>query len=126
MKRVLTLAVVLVSGLVVATAGYAGTDPAGSPAASPAEVRPKTFVGVVVSVNTSAMTLVVKGKTVEMTFDVAAAKYATGTKLEELKTGDNVGVEYVVKAGKNVATLIGKVRPRSEKQSSLDEGDTST
>jgi hypothetical protein len=61
------------------------------------------------------MTLVVKGKKGEVTFDVTSAKFATGTKLEELKAGDSIGVEYVEKDGKNVATLLGKVRPRPER-----------
>lgn len=111
MKRVLSIAILLVFGLVLTTALFAGTKPA----PSPAQGKVKTFVGVVVTVNTSAMTLVAMKKKGDVTFDVASAKFATGTKLEELKAGESIGVEYVEKDGKNVATLIGKVRPRPEK-----------
>ena len=115
MKRLLIMAIVLVSGLVLATTIFAGTKPADKLAVSPAQAKVKNFVGVVVAVSTSAMTLVAKGKKGDVTFDVASAKFAAGAKLEELKAGDNLGVEYVEKDGKNSATLIGKVRPRPEK-----------
>jgi hypothetical protein len=116
MKRVVITAIVVVSALLLTTAIFAGTKPAEKPAASSAQGKVINFVGVVVAVNTSSMTLVAKGKKAEVTFDVASAKFATGTKLEELKAGESVGVEYVEKDGKNVATLIGKVRPRPEKR----------
>jgi hypothetical protein len=111
MKRVLSMAILPLLVLLLATSVIAETN---SPAPA-ARKATKSFVGVVVNVNTSAMTLALKGKKGEEAFDVASAQYATGTRLEEIKAGDNIGVEYLVKDGKNVATLVAKVRPKGEK-----------
>jgi hypothetical protein len=87
-------------------------------AAQAGQAKPKaekTCVGDAVTIDVAAKTMKLKGKQAEMTFDVAFAQYATGTKLEELKVGDRVGIEYVVKDAKSVATLVAKIRKRPDK-----------
>lgn len=68
------------------------------------------FMGSVVSVDTTANTLVVKGKKGDVTFEVAPkAKIKVGAKavtLGELAVGSKVTVIYKEEGGKKVATAI--------------------
>jgi hypothetical protein len=62
--------------------------------------------------------MVLKNKKGQMTFDVETARMAKGTKLEEIKAGDRVGVIFIEKEGKSIAVAIAKppARPKTEKK----------
>lgn len=68
----------------------------------------KKFAGKVVSFDAATKTLVVKRDKHEKIFDVANAKLAANTKLEDLKNDDRIAVKYVIKDDKNVATAVAK------------------
>ena len=111
MKRVLIMVVVMAVSILFAPAFLSEARHIPSPAGK----SPRAFVGDVVSVDTTAKILVARSKTREMTFDVSSAQYANGTKLEKLKRGDRVSVEYMGKYGKYSAVLVAKVRTRPGK-----------
>lgn len=75
----------------------------------------KKFAGIVVSFDAATKTLVAKREKTEMTFDVANAKLASNTKLEEFKADDKIAIKYVEKDGKNVARDVAKAPAQKKK-----------
>jgi phosphoribosylformylglycinamidine (FGAM) synthase-like amidotransferase family enzyme len=68
----------------------------------------KKFSGKVVSVDAAAKTIVARRMKTDMTFDVAGAKFASNTKLENIKADDKIAIKYIEKDGRNVARDIAK------------------
>jgi hypothetical protein len=75
----------------------------------------KKFAGKVVSFDAAAKTLVAKREKTEMTFEVANAKLASNTKLDDFKVDDKIAIKYVEKDGKYLATSLAKA-PAKEKK----------
>lgn len=132
MKRIAMIATVLCICIAFVSTVFAQAKPAEKPAVATekgpaAKAQEKKFAGVVTAVDVKAKSLTAKDplapkdKKSEIMFDVAMAKFASGTKLEELKVGDNVAVEYAEKDGKNVATAVAKAPAKPEKEKKADE-----
>ncbi len=70
--------------------------------------QPKTmsYSGDVVSVNTKANTITVKGNEGEKTFNISGATWTGYNSVSEVKTGDSVTVDYVQKGKQMVATSV--------------------
>jgi len=131
MKKALMIALALLISVAFVTTVFAQAKPAEKPAAAPEKAAPAKadkpakaapakakvmkFAGEVVSVDAAAKTFVAKSKKGEMTFDAANAKFAKGTKFEDMKAGDKVAVKYEEKDGKNVASAIAKATPKAKK-----------
>jgi len=96
MKRVTAILAVFALALAFAIHGMAAE-------------KPKHFTGEVKSVDATAKTIVVKGKTAEETFDVAQATFKGYKDLSEVAQGDKVRVSYVETEGKKVAKTVAKV-----------------
>jgi hyperosmotically inducible protein len=93
MKKVLMIVMALMISVAFVTTVMAKDKPRG-----------KSWTGEVVSVDTSAKTVVAKNEQGEMTFDVSATKFAKDAKLKDLKSGDKISIKYQTKDGKNMAT----------------------
>ena len=121
MKKSILLVVLLtlvafVSGAIAAAPPKAaGTAPAAAPAAKPAKAE--KFSGEVKNVDAMAKSIVVaKGKE-EKTFAIDdQAKITKGKealKLDDLKAGMNVSIEYKKEGDKNIATSIKVSAPKA-------------
>lgn len=103
-----------------------------APAAKAATTKPKPpmMVGTVVSVDSVANTIVVKGKKTDVTFDVdPAAKIMMGkkaVKLTELPKDTKVSVVYMMDGTKKVAKSIVQVKVTAPKMRTKTETKTET
>jgi hypothetical protein len=85
---------------------------------APEAPKPKAhhYYGTVISMDSAAKLLVVKGKKGEMKFDVADAKWKGYKAMDEVKTGEHVKVKYVEKDGKMMAELVYKAVKATKKE----------
>lgn len=131
MKNVLIIATALIVGSSFMTTAFAQEKSAvTAPGKAVTSKKPEKkapeikWVGVVVSVDSVAKSVLAKNKKGEMTFDVSTAKFAQYVTLEGLKTGEKIVVTYELKDGKNLATDVGKARmiiAKKAKQESTGE-----
>lgn len=117
MKKICILASTCVIGLALAIGAYAQVSPAGQSGSetvkdrsAPNQPKPaqegRRFVGTIAAVDVPARALVVKSWRGETLFDVSAARFARGAKLEDLKPGERVLVRYIEEEGKKVAKAV--------------------
>jgi hypothetical protein len=116
MKKTILLVVMLtlaafVSGAIAAAPPKAATTaPAPAAPATTAPVKMEKFSGAIKSVDAMAKSIVVAKGKVEKTFLVTAdtkiMKGKEALKVEDLKAGMNVGVEYKMEMAKMVAVAI--------------------
>jgi hypothetical protein len=72
------------------------------------------FYGKVISMDTDAKMMTVKGKKGDMTFDVSSAEMKS-----EVKAGDKVYVKYVKKDGKMMASVVKKTESKKMKTKTI-------
>jgi len=82
--------------------------PGTPPPKSPKTIKVERFTGRVTSVNTSDMAIVVESKKSGMTFEVGAAKFKGCSSIGNIREGDRVTVQYVMKEGKAIARIVQK------------------
>ena len=131
MKNVLMVAMALVMSSTVVTTAMAGDKPVALSAENAAigeikklkaqEVKTVSWTGLVVTVDTAEKGIVAKNKKGEMSFNVSAAMFARGLRLEDLKTGDRIIVKYEAKDGRNMATGVAKTRAKRLIIASVDK-----
>jgi Cu/Ag efflux protein CusF len=125
MKRVLMMALLLLTSIAFVTTVFAQTKPEAKTAAAPEKApapkkkaekaeKAKTFKGDFVSMDAASKTIVAKDAKGEMTFDVAGVK-----KMSELKAGEKIMVSYSEKDSKMVAKIV--VKQASKKESPKKE-----
>jgi hypothetical protein len=122
MKKTILLAVLLTlaaftSGAIAADAPKAGaTAPAAAKQAPPAPAKLEKFSGAIKSADAMAKSIVVvKGKTAKTfvaTADTKITKGKEALKVEDLKAGMNVVVEYRKEMEKNIAVTIKASAPK--------------
>ena len=121
MKKVLVL-VVLLALVAFVSGAMAQQKPAEKPAPAPAPAKPaekakvEKFSGAVQKVDEMAKTVVVKGKTKEMTFALdektKITKAGKAMPLSNLKEGMQVSVQYKKDGDKMIATAIKAAVPK--------------
>ncbi len=122
MKRIMIISFALLISLALGSAVIASEKQAtGKPAAGAGNQEKakkeivKKFAGRVVSFDATAKTLVAKRMKTEMTFDLADAKLASNTKLEDLKADDKIAIKYIDKDGKHIAKSVVKAPAKGKK-----------
>ncbi len=109
MKKALVMIVAVLISLAFVTASFAQAPPEKSATMDkPSKPKSMTYSGEVMSVDSAANTVVVKGKKGEMPFNLATTKWKGYKSADGLKPGDKVTVQYVEKDGKMMATMVSK------------------
>ncbi len=113
MKRKIMFILVILIGVAFVTTVFAQTPGIGSTGGSPEKpAAPKALktAGEFVSMDQTAKTMILKGKTGEMTFDLSKLK-----RIAEFRPGDKVMVVYTEKDGKLVALRTAVKPVKTEK-----------
>ncbi len=104
MKKV----VLVISILVCLVAFTVDVFPGTPPPKPPKVMKVERFTGRVTSVNVSDMAIVAESKKSGMTFEVGAAKFKGYSSIGNIREGDRVTVQYVMKEGKAIARIVQK------------------
>ena len=79
-----------------------------TPDKSKRTVKVERFTGRVTSVNVAERTVVVESAKAGMTFDLGGAKFKGYKTIENIREGDRVTVQYVMKEGRAIARILSR------------------
>lgn len=106
MKKALSFLLILLCFTVFTTEAAARTMAPKPPKA----MKVERFTGRVTSVSIPDMTMVAESKKAGMTFDLGAARFKGYHSINNIKEGDRVTVQYVMKEGRAIARVVNKNR----------------